>query len=333
MLGAITVMLAAATSCALGRTNSLAQFCPKFSTNTQIVWAAPTNQLPKALWIYQRLPPRPFPDSLVTAAANLAAISTKTFPPSSTNSFFIASQPNACGHGTVVFSFQPDSGTITFSSTNQNQFTNDLPSEATVTRRAFECAARLGLTQAELLPKAFCDSSNAPDSGCDSAINGVSSRGIFLSRLLDGLSFYGDAYNGSDGLSIDFGSGGKIRSFSLVWPRLERSKQSVCLGPEQIIRCIREQRVIVVPGAAEENYFGRLQGLGSAKKFTITKITPVYGKGVFGEVPTHNVPAQFITPFAEAQAVADFSTSNSTVLFVCPIVQSDFDRLIVRTHN
>jgi hypothetical protein len=329
-LAAFALMLAAATSSATGSTNSLAQFCPKFSANTKIVWGAPTNQLPKTFWIYHRLPPQPFPAPLVAAAANLASMPTKGFPPPSTNSFFIPSQPNACGMGTVVFLLEPETGTISFSSTNQNKLTNDMPSEAMVIKRAFECATRLGLVEAQLLPKAFCESSNAPGSGCGSSINGLFGRGIFLSRILDGFSFYGDANNGSDGLFIDFGSGGKIRSFSLVWPRLERLKQSACISPEQILRCLREQRIIVVPGQAEENYFGRVQELGRAQKFTITKISPVYREGVFGEIPTSNTPTQFVMPFAEAEAVADFGKSRTTVCFVCPIVQTDFDRLVLQ---
>jgi len=328
-----TVLLAIFSSVAVGATNSLQRFCPRFSTSTKITWAAPTNQLPKQLWIYHRLPPQPFPGPLIAAAANLASIETKSFPPSSTNSFFIPSLPDACGHGTVVFSLQPDSGTISFSSTNRNQTTNDLPSEAVVTTRAFECAKRLGLKQAELVPKAFCDSFNAPGTGCGSSITGLFGRGIFLSRILDGISFYGDANNGSDGLCVDFGSGGKIRSFSLVWPRLERLRQSACISPEQIVRCIREQRIIVVPGDNEENYFDRIQRLTTAKAFTILKINAAYGEGIFGEAPTNSTPAQFITAFAEAEALADVGTSKMQVRFVCPIMQSDFDRLIVQKHE
>lgn len=69
----------------------------------------------------------------------------------------------------------------------------------------------------------------------------------FLSRKLDGVSFFGDANNGSEGFSIEFGSHGQIRSFSFVWPNLEPDQMSLTTSPKEIIRCIWEHNVIVLP--------------------------------------------------------------------------------------
>jgi hypothetical protein len=113
---------------------------------------------------------------------------------------------------------------------------------------------------------------------------GICGRGIYLSRKLDEFYFYGDANNGSEGFSIEFGSRGQIRGFSFVWPNPERFQQSACLSPKQIIRCLQERRIIIVPDDAEPNYFQRIEMLARARAFTITKITSVYGDSVFGEV-------------------------------------------------
>ena len=157
-------------------------------------------------------------------------------------------------------------------------------------------------------------------------MNGICARGIFLSRKLDGVSFWGDANNGADGFSIEFGGRGQIRSFSLVWPNLEPEQQRLTASPEEIIRCIREHKVIVLPDD-EPNYFGRIKNLAKAMKFTITKITPCYGEGVLGEVPTNDVPPEFVTPLAELEAVADFGNSNMTVRLITPILASEVVRL------
>ena len=85
---------------------------------------------------------------------------------------------------------------------------------------------------------------------------------------------------------------------------------------------------MVLPNPDEEDYFVRLKRLANAKKLTITKITPYYGEGVFGEVPTNDVPCKFATPFAELEAVADFGNSNATVQILSPILSSDVIRLL-----
>jgi hypothetical protein len=78
----------------------------------------------------------------------------------------------------------------------------------------------------------------------------------------------------------------------------------------------------------EPNYFGRIKMLAKAKAFTITKITPYYGEGVLGEVPTNDVSPEIVTPFAELEAVADFGNSKTTVRLLSPIITSEGDRLL-----
>jgi hypothetical protein len=118
-----------------------------------------------------------------------------------------------------------------------------------------------------------------------------------------------------------------IRSFTLTWPNLERYESQPTASPQQIIACIRARKVIVVPDG-EERYFERVKALANAKKFTITKITPHYGEGVFGEVPTNDVPSKFIAPIAELEAVADFGNSTLTVRLLSPALSSDAIRML-----
>jgi hypothetical protein len=85
-----------------------------------------------------------------------------------------------------------------------------------------------------------------------------------------------------------------------------------------------------MPNADEDTYFQRVKTLANAKTFTVTKITPYYGEGIFGEVPTNDMPPEFVTPFAELEAVADFGNSKATVRLLSPIISSEVDRLLAK---
>jgi hypothetical protein len=326
-LAFVVAIWAATFSSVADSTNSLENFSPHFLANTEIIWLIPTNQLPKSFWIYKRLPPRPFLASVISNAIVFASLQDKGFPKPSTNAFFIWSTPDPCGTSFSIFSILPAATTISFSPPNQNSSTDNIPDNKTVTKRAFEYAARFGLDRTHLIPKGVYCVSNSP--GCDGILsNDICARGIFLSRKLDGIGFYGDANNGSDGFSIEFGSRGQIRSFSLVWPNLEREQNSPTASLQQITDCIRAHKVIVIPNADEEKYFDRVKSLANAKAFTITKITPYYGEGILGEVPTNDVPPEFIIPIAELEAVANFGNSNINIRLLSPIISSEVNRLL-----
>ncbi len=325
----IAAISATALSSFADVTDSLENFSPHFTTNTQIIWQAPTNHVPKSFWIYKRLTPRPFSVSVISNAVILASLQDKGFPKPSTNDFFISTFPCPECTGFTIFSIQPASTTISFFSTNQNLSTNNIPDAKTVTKRAFEYAARFGLNQNYLIPQNVYTASNA--SGREETLtNGICGRGIFLARQLDGIAFF-SADNegvGAEGFSVEFGSRGQIRSFSLVWPNLERDKDNPTASPQQIINYIRAQKTIVLPNAGEETYFQRIKTLANAKTFTIAKITPYYSEGSFGEVPTNDAPPEFVTPLVELEAVADFGNSNATVRLLSPIISSEVSRLL-----
>ena len=236
----------------------------------------------------------------------------------STNAFFIWSAPNPCGMRFNIFSIQPDSTTISFLSPKQSLSTNDIPEDENVTEQAFEFAAQFRLDPAQLILKNVYTASNAPGNP-DTLTNGTCGRGVLLSRKLGGVSFFANGNDVMEGFSIEFGSHGKIRSFSLVWPNLEPAQTSLSASPKEIIRYIREHRVMILPDN-KPNYFGRVTTLAKARTFTITKITPYFTEGIFGEVPTSDRPPEFITPFAELEGIADFGNSNVTVRLLCPII-------------
>ena len=115
-----------------------------------------------------------------------------------------------------------------------------------------------------------------------------------------------------------------------MFPNLERIKQSQVASPQQIIACIRAFKTPSLPNGDETDYFGRIKNLAKVKKLTITKITPFYGEGIYGEAPTNGEPQKNVVPIAELEAVADFGNSNTTVRLLSPIISSEVNRLLTK---
>ena len=294
-------------------------------TNGPIVWQASTDKMPKSFWTYKMLTPRRFTRAVLSNAVVLASLESKGFPePSLQNSCFLLDDCQSCQCiRPCYFSIMPETGGIAFNEPHQNNLSDAIPDDDDIVKLAFECAARFGLTRPYLIPRkvyvTLCDS------------NRICGRGIFLSRSLDGIGFRGNGNDESpEGFGMEVGGNWQIRSFSLAWPELVREKSSRTLNAAEIISCIRAHKAIVLPAPDEEDYFARLKTLATAKKLTITKIIPYYGEGIIGEVPTNDLPPEFVTPFAELEAVADFGNSNAVVQLVSPILSSEVNRLLAK---
>lgn len=301
-------------------------------TNAVIVWQAPTNGLPKRMWVYHRLLPHVFPATVISNAIVLGSLQDKGFPKPSTNDFFIPEDkgPNYPGALATIFGIRPSDANMYFSVPNYGTGSGDkIPSDETIALRAWKYAPQLGLDPTKLVQERFythlCDSDTS-----GKVTSHVCGRGVFLSRQLDGISFFSadNEGSGAEGFSIEFGSRGQIRFFSLRWSMVERHESQPTASPQDIIRCIQAHKTFVLPTPDEEDYFARLKKLAGAKKIIINKITPYYGEGVFGEVPTNDAPGNFATPFAELEAVADFGNSNASVRLLSPIIVSEVNRLL-----
>jgi hypothetical protein len=296
-------------------------------TNGPIVWQVSTNHLPKHFWIYQRHLPRIFSSTIITNAIVLASLESKGFPEPSTNQTCIVAEPPCPCVSVCNFSIDPSEAYMSFISPNYKDGSpTGIPSDGVIVKRAWDYVPQLGLNPAQMIQKSFF-THNVDQS---SNTNFICGRGVFLSRQLDGVTFFSADNTGSDaeGFAIEFGSYGQIRSFSFHWSALERSKNQQTASLQEISQCIRTHKTIVLPNVDEENYFARLGILANAKKLTITKITPYYMDEVFGNIPTNYVPCNFAMPFAELEAVADFGTSNATLRLLSPILSSDVKRLL-----
>ena len=290
--------------------SSLERFSPHFSTDTPILWTAPTNHLPKSFWIYKKMP-RVFSEATISNAVILASFQNKGFPKPSTNQIVIWADPFEGEPQPPYLRIMPDLGEISYSLGDRApDSTQQVFKDQAAVERAWDRLAQLGIDRSQFVK------TNVANYG---------EWGASFPRQIDGIQFYDD----SEGFSFQqFGSHGKIRCFSLAFPNLQREQNNPTAGPQQIIACIRAHKIIVVPNAGEETYFQRVKTLANAKKVTITRITPYYGEGVYGETPTNNEPSKIVSPIAELEAVADFGNSNATVRLLSPILSSEVNRLL-----
>ncbi|MGO8838027.1 MAG: hypothetical protein ACLQQ0_11445, partial [Limisphaerales bacterium] len=273
---------------------TLEDICPHLSTKAQIVWQAPTNQLPKSFWIYKKLP-QVFQATTISNAMVLASFQNKGFPKPSTNRVVIWDDRTEGEPQPPYFEIAPEYGAITYSLGDRAP---DSPQEIfkdqAAVERAWDRLAQLGIDRSQLVK------TNAASYGV---------YGVCLPRQIDGIRFYDE----SEGFSFQqFGSHGKIRYFSLTLPNLEREQESPTASAQQIIACIRALKTPSPPDGEERDYFKRIKNLAKVTKLTITKVTPYYGEGVYGEAPTNNEPSRLVTPIAELEAVADFGNSNAS---------------------
>jgi hypothetical protein len=328
----LTIICAMALSAWADPTDPFEISSPHFSTNTEIVWEAPTNLLPQTFWIYHRLLPRIFSETIISNAIVLGSLQSKGFPKPSTNDFYIwQDEPaNWCCAIPDIFSIQPSNASLSYTIPNYPRGSDvKIPDDAAIATRAWKYAPQFGIDPSKLVLKSFftyyCDTNQNPNE----PPNCVYGRGVFLSRKFDDISFFsGDQGDGAEGFSIEFGNYGIVRSFNLCWSDVEYFQSQRTANPKEITQCIRANKVIVLPNPNEEWYFKRIKKLATAKKLVISKITPYYINGTFANVPVNGEPPKYMTPIAVVDGIADFGNSNMIVHLYSPIISSDINRLL-----
>lgn len=299
--------------------------------NAAIVWQAPTNGLPKSLWIYERALPHVFSATVISNAIILGSLQSKGFPKPSTNDFYISEDKGANYPGPIptIFGIIPGDASLYYSMPNYSKGSGkEIPDDKIIVKKAWQCAAQFGLDATNLIQERIY--SQKCDANQDESAQIICGRGVFLTRQLDGIRFF-SADNqgaGAEGFSIEFGSNGQIRSFLLHWSNVRRYKNQSVADDQEIIQCIKAHKIIVLPNLDETDFFGRLKTLAKIKTLTIDKITPYYAEALFQEGFTNDTPSKFATPFAELQGTADFGDSKMIVQFISPILSSEVKRVL-----
>ena len=200
--------------------NELADVSPQFETNMAILWHAPTNQLPTHFWLYKKVP-QIFSATAISNGIALASFEKKGFPKPSTNDIVLWADPSVGEPQPPHFLVSSKSGQMSFTLGDRAPDSQEgVARDEAAVKHALKCATELGANPAEL-------------ERTNSAPEGV--RGVFLTRLLDGMPFL---FN-NEGFQIQFEKSGRVRQFALLWPRLQRQQYCLAANPSEIMRCIR----------------------------------------------------------------------------------------------
>jgi hypothetical protein len=305
---------------------------PQFPSHIPIIWTAEMNFLPKSLWIYQKSDARIFPWAVISNAMVLAGYQDKGIPKPSTNDTCIVDDSDCHCHCTTVCNFliHPSEGVLSFEAPNQNNSTQWIPDDQTVTNMAWICARQLEVEPNQVIFKGIRSHFNL-DTNDMELTNQISGRGAFLSRQFDGIPFIGNGNDGfiSEGLYIEFGSYGTIKNFAFIWPELKRCRLEAVVSRQQIMECLKANKLNLFPeGDNDTNYFGRIKSMAEAKSLTITKLEPDYIEGGFvAETNEQGLP-KFIAPIGKLEALAVIGDSNVMIHFFCPLLASDADKLL-----
>jgi hypothetical protein len=325
--GILACTLVSLTACPANAL-TIEDIAPHIPTSAPIVWQAPTNHLPSSFRFYKKVLPRVFPDTTISNAIAIAPLPDKHFRWSAKKELCIDLDTCPCGHS-CTFGISPQFATLSYSSPGyRNGSSNNIPDDDTLFATAHAFALQLGLDSNQLARKQVTTNicqydleGHLADEPCG--------HGITLSRRIDGIPFFGKDL--VEGFNLELGSHSQIRFLTLIWPDLEPLQSAPLANKDQIISCIRKFKTGLLPRENEGHFFDRLKMLSKTNRLRITKITPYYMEGTYGEEPKQGrAPANTLTPIAELEATAEFENGTLQIQLVSPIVSTEIKRLLPR---
>jgi hypothetical protein len=279
------------------------------STNVEIVWSAPDGELPRNLQIY-KLNPQKFSVAVISNAMALASFQMKDLVSPPNYKAVICFQDNKDEFWTRALTIIPQFGQILYRVRAPSTNSADVPTNEEVAKRTWKYLSQFQIDPSELIEK----SENRRIEFCGDNSTNVCARGIFLSRKVDGIEIR------ELGFGMDFGSGGQIKGFYLILPKLELFKKCQTASSDQIIAWVKEGKAY--PTEDELSNRTKIKNLMSAKKLTLTKITPEYGEGKYGEMPSADSES-YTTPFGILEGTANLGSTNVSFRLYCPILSTN----------
>ncbi|MBI3849190.1 MAG: hypothetical protein HY298_02705 [Verrucomicrobia bacterium] len=318
-ISVLIVVLTAYLTC-FGQNAPLEQLGrPFFQTNINLIWNAPTNHLPRALWVYRALPSEVSP----AVISNLLALGSFTTRDRKKVPGYPHTISYADPSGKRTLWIVPEWSDIRYrdSDADDMKIAEGVPDKQQAFELATNYLSKLGIEHSQLGRK--------PDSfelrpyfnegkamlyhhkGEPAYATNLHMRGVVLMRALDGVEFYGGSARG--GCTIEFGHHSRICQIDVAWRKFKRDKLYAVAEPEKLLKWIRTGTAVW-----QSSPEWRSPDWSSARKMTITKVTPFY----YGEARSEfDKPQNRIDPFAQLEATLDTGKTNFPILVNCPILE------------
>lgn len=285
----------------------------------EVVWSAPTNDLPKTVMVYRTVPAIYSPaviSNLLTLTGFREKDRTSTpgsYPVDDKNLIHFEDKEK-----TRFLNISSKLGYIEYydgrARTRRHELTNNVPEFEKVQSSAIKLLEQLGIDRSELATKP--DSTNIlvtmehdkrTWSGKEgSAHTQIDSRGVYFTRRLNGISFVKATRGGA---RIVFAGDGRLAHLQVGWRNVQPYKEHQAPTHEEIATWIKQGKGVLPLVPINLN----LSGL---KKLTVTRCVLRY----FGDLPDND--QEFIYPFAQVEMTADLGGKESLKLEVhCPILQ------------
>lgn len=288
----------------------------------QIIWAAPTNHLPRALWVYKVVPQTLAP----TIISNALAVA--SFTPKNRARPQVSGFPY--GHKEMMhfrnkeqsryLNIFPDSGWIEYYDGKVRVQGKDrvsgVPTEQEALALAFGYLHKLGIDRSQLAVKPdTCElrvyrdrrERTRLDKARNETAKEVISRGVYFVRRIDGVDFTGLASDA--GFMVNFGNDARVAALEMVWRNLQPHRSCSLASPGQIINMIKHGRAVAMEPLSFDT--------AKISKIQINKITPYY----LGE--SGDKPQDFVFPFAALESTVDAEGKDVSIHLNVPILQSD----------
>jgi hypothetical protein len=287
-------------------------------TNLPLVWDAPTNHLPRTVWIYRAVPSEVSPMTISNSVA--------------LGSFTEKDRKKVVGYPRTI-SYADPSGKRTLwinsdwsfidyanSEADNMHISEGVPSEQQALEMGIALFPKLGVDRNQLAKKPNSDELRASfTEGTATLYKTISSlayatnlhmRGVTFMRSLDGIDFSGGYARG--GCTIEFGHHAKISRIRVAWRKFVRDKLYETVSPDTLGKWITEGKAVwySLPDSPDIPW-------PEVKKITINKITSLYYSEGYSE---YDKPQNWACPFAEMAVTADCGKTNFTFFLDCPIL-------------
>jgi hypothetical protein len=288
---------------------------PLGAKGPEVVWSAPTNGWPDAVWVY-KVRPQQFPPAVVSNLMALAPFTTadrRKSPPYKDKGTMFFGIP-----GDKYLALRPTLGYVEYhdpkaAAVSQLQPVVGVPNERETTQLGLKCLRLAGIDVSQLATKPGSsdldlhwelDTLGYTDEKTKEEITLTNKYGVIFNRRVDGIRMGGKGLWG--GVWICFGNHGKVADLKISWRNIEPYQLRPFPSPEEVTLMLKDGRTFWPGGEAARR---------RVRKITVLKATPEYVAKYCDE------PEDFVCPHVRLEVAADAETNTPSFAVWTPLMR------------